>query len=309
MKKQSILALIIIFVFIFNFNFAKAQEEKKVNYDGKIIVDSDLDGLTNEGEIQIYNTNLENPDTDQDGILDGAEIINGSDPLDSNSPSIKDIYGENLLEIETPWIWYLARSGALVAFLLLYLSIFFGISIRTPILKKIITPAYSFEIHRWISLQALLFAFFHGIILIFDKFLSFNLRNVFLPFFPLSESSIRAGIDPTYLAMGIIGFYLMLVLVVSSYLRKHIKFWLWRSIHFFNILLWIFVVLHALKLGTDMKNEIVRNIFIYANAFLALLFVVNIISRIFNFVRNKINSNKSDENLPIHQNYLNKKNE
>lgn len=289
-NKFFILTLASLFIFC-GFEFVKAQEEKKVDYSEKVIIDSDLDGLTDEGEIQIFGTDPKNPDTDQDGIMDGAEVINENDPLNANSPSIRDIYGENLTDIEVPWSWYLSRSSALVGFLLLYFSIFFGISIRTPILKRIILPVYSFEIHCWISLQALLFALLHGISLIFDKFISFDLRNIFLPFYPLSENSIQIGIEPIYLAMGIVSFYLMLALVVSSYLRKYIKFWIWRTIHFLNIVLWVFVILHALKLGTDMKNEIVRNVFIYANAFLVFLFVVNIVARIFNAIKQKISIN------------------
>lgn len=289
MKKQSTLVWIILFVFIFNFNFVNA-EEKKVDYGDKVIVDSDLDGLTDEGEKQIYTTDEKNPDTDQDGIMDGAEVINGTDPLDNTSPSIAEVYNANLTEIEIPWGWYFARASALVGFFLLYLSIFFGIAIRNPILKKIISPIYSLDIHGWISLQALLFALLHGVSLLFDKFLAFNWANIFVPFFPLSESATKVGVEPIYLAMGIISLYLMLILIVSSYLRKFINFRVWRFIHFFNLALWIFVILHALQLGTDMRNVIVRNIFIYANAFLMLLFAINIISRLFNFIKQKIST-------------------
>ncbi|MFA6160124.1 MAG: hypothetical protein WC678_03495 [Parcubacteria group bacterium] len=290
MKKQSVIILIILSIFIFNFNFAKA-EEKEVDYGSSVVIDSDLDGLTNEGEKQIYATEPKNPDTDRDGILDGVEVINGADPLDSASPSIAEAYSANLKEIEVPWGWYLTRVSALIGFFILYLSIFFGIAIRNPLLRKMISPIYSLDIHGWISLQALLFALLHGVSLLFDKFLAFNLANVFVPFFPLSESATKAGVQPLYLAMGVVSFYLMLVLVVSSYLRKFINFRVWRFIHFFNLLLWIFVILHALQLGTDMKNVIVRNIFIYANVFLMFLFVVNLISRIFNSIKQRINTN------------------
>ncbi|HAT73836.1 MAG: hypothetical protein US30_C0004G0063 [Candidatus Moranbacteria bacterium GW2011_GWF2_36_839] len=289
MKKQIFILAIILFFFIFNFNFSKA-EEKKVDYGNDVITDSDLDGLTDEGEKQIYTTEPKNPDTDKDGIIDGAEVMTGNDPLDSASPSIAEVYSANLAEIEVPWGWYLTRASALIGFFLLYLSIFFGIAIRNPLLRKIISPIYSLDIHGWISVQALLFALLHGVSLLFDKFLAFNLANIFVPFFPLSESATKVGVEPIYLAMGIISLYLMLILIVSSYLRKFINFRVWRLIHFFNLVLWIFVILHALQLGTDMKNLIVRNIFIYANAFLMLLFVVNIISRIFNSIKQRINT-------------------
>jgi len=86
-----------------------------------------------------------------------------------------------------------------------------------------------------------------------------------------------SGIDPKILALGILSFYIMVVLVLTSYFRKHINATAWRALHFLNIGLFVIVFIHALYLGTDLKNEIFRNIFIAANAFLLILIIANII--------------------------------
>jgi len=44
--------------------------------------DMDFDGLSDDVETQVYNTDPENPDTDGDGYGDGEEIKYGGDPLD-----------------------------------------------------------------------------------------------------------------------------------------------------------------------------------------------------------------------------------
>jgi len=44
--------------------------------------DCDNDGLPNGEEIEIHHTDPLNPDTDGDGILDGTEVTDGTDPLD-----------------------------------------------------------------------------------------------------------------------------------------------------------------------------------------------------------------------------------
>jgi methionine sulfoxide reductase heme-binding subunit len=180
---------------------------------------------------------------------------------------------------EIPWAWYISRSSALVGFLLLYISIFLGLSIRTPLLKKIISPVYSANVHCWISLQALFFAFVHGVALLFDKFINFSLAEIFIPF--------ASSYEPTLVALGILGFYLMLILVVTSYSKNFISEKLWRAVHFSNILLYIIVIIHAIKLGTDMKVPVVLNIFIWANAFLFFLILVNIISRLIDAYKRK----------------------
>ena len=53
--------------------------------------DYDQDGLTNDAELTLYGTDLFNPDTDGDGILDGAEVAQGSNPLDPNSPILEHV--------------------------------------------------------------------------------------------------------------------------------------------------------------------------------------------------------------------------
>ena len=47
--------------------------------------DPDGDGLTNYRELVVHRTNPNNPDSDGDGSLDGAEVAAGTDPLDRSS--------------------------------------------------------------------------------------------------------------------------------------------------------------------------------------------------------------------------------
>lgn len=277
---KNIFIFSLIFLGISYFNFAKAQEEKIVDYKGEIIVDNDLDGLTDQGEIQIYGTDPKNPDSDGDGFLDGAETIAKSDPLDNTSPRAKEtiekIYTSE--QGETPWAWYLTRASALIGFVLLWFSFFLGLSIRVPFLNKIIKPIYSFNIHCWISLQATAFAFFHGFILLWDKYMAFKVANVFIPFYPIVEGQMK-GINPKILALGILSFYIMLVLVLTSYFRKYINAFLWRLLHFLNIGLFVIVFVHALYLGTDLKSGPLRTAFIIANLLILVLLIINLLLR------------------------------
>jgi hypothetical protein len=54
-------------------------------------VDSDNDGLTDDEEIRIYQTDPYNPDTDGDGIPDGVEIKNGYSPLTALRKKLTDL--------------------------------------------------------------------------------------------------------------------------------------------------------------------------------------------------------------------------
>jgi hypothetical protein len=276
MKK---LIVLLILVGIFTFGYARAAQDltaaSKVNYDGQSPVDGDLDGLTDQAEIQIYHTDPRNPDTDGDGYYDGSEVLSLSDPLDVDSiPGMPAVSQDVTTSStgETPWAWYVARTGGLIGFVLLYLSIFLGLTIRVSFLRKLFSPLYAMQAHGWIAFQATAFAFIHGMVLIFDKFMGFKIIDVLVPF--------ASSYKPTLVALGIIGFYLMVILTASSYARKYMSQKIWRGLHFLNIFLYGFVIAHAYLLGTDMKNELIRNIFIYANIFLILLMFINMFSRI-----------------------------
>ncbi|HBI33604.1 MAG TPA: hypothetical protein DEA43_00595 [Candidatus Moranbacteria bacterium] len=271
--------LSIVFFGLLSFWYANAQQvetgKQQIDYKGQPIVDLDLDGLTDQAEEQIYKTDPKNPDSDNDGYYDGTEILAKSDPLDVVSiPGKPAVTQDDISQSqnETPWAWYISRVSGLVGFTLLYISIFLALTIRIPFLRKVFSPLYALNAHGWIALQATLFVFVHGTVLIFDKFMGFNLVDILVPF--------ASTYEPILVAMGIIGFYLMIILVVTSYARKYIPFKVWRAVHFLNIILYIGVIIHAYFLGTDMKNEIIRNIFIYANIFLIVLMLVNMFIRI-----------------------------
>ncbi|MDQ1284494.1 MAG: methionine sulfoxide reductase heme-binding subunit [Patescibacteria group bacterium] len=186
---------------------------------------------------------------------------------------------------DVPWAWYLSRASALVGFSLLYISIFLGLAVRTPFLNKIIKPVYSLRAHCWISLQALIFALIHGLALLFDKFIDFSLADIFIPF----VSEFETGL----IALGIISFYLMIILVVSSYLKQYVSQRVWRALHSLNVGLYMASIIHAFYLGTDMKEEMIRNVFIYANLLLIALFAVNILIRLRLVVGKKIENNEN----------------
>lgn len=276
MTKKILFIAVLASMFAFGHVHAQQVEQQathpKVDYKGQPPVDSDLDGLTDQAEIQIYHTDPKNPDTDGDGYFDGAEILAGTDPLDANSIPGFPLVSQDSTQKETPWPWYVSRVSGLVGFVLLYLSIFLGLTIRVPFMRKLFAPLYAMQAHCWIAFQATLFALIHGVSLMFDKFLNFKFVDVFVPF--------ASHYEPGLVAAGTIAFYLMVIITASSYARKYISQKLWRVLHFTNIILYVFVVAHALFLGTDLKIPLLRDIFIAANEFLVVLMLVNMSSRI-----------------------------
>ena len=278
MKKLSAAILVILAFFAFaKISFAQ-ESESKVDYSKEVIVDSDLDGLTDQGEIQIYGTDHKDADTDGDGLMDGVEVVQGTSPLDSTDP----YFSLTSTAQETPWAWYVSRAAGIIGFVFLWLTIILGLSIRNPWLKKIIGPIYSFDFHCFTAVAAVFWSLVHGTSLLFDKIIGFGVKNVLIPFF--SQTTL---VDVRLLALGIIAFWLMVVMAVTSYLRAHMSHWLWRALHFMNPLAFIFIVIHGYKIGTDMKNIYISNIYLFSSALLALIYLSSVVFMISNKIKQR----------------------
>lgn len=172
------------------------------------------------------------------------------------------------MDISTPWAWYIARAAGLLGFIFLWLTIFLGLAIRNPWLKKIIEPIYSFDFHCFLAESATFWALIHGTSLLLDKTISFGVKDVAIPFFSKTEF-----VNVNYLALGILAFYAMAIMTFTSYLRRHLAHWLWRALHFLNPLAFLFVVAHGLNIGTDMKNIYVHDAFIASSILLVLIYL------------------------------------
>jgi sulfoxide reductase heme-binding subunit YedZ len=197
-------------------------------------------------------------------------------------------------DIQIPWDWYIIRASALIGFLLLYISIFFGTVSGIPGIRKYFLRLRSLNFHCWISLQALLFAAIHGVSLLFHKYIPFGWKDIFIPF--------HSSFEPVLVGLGTVGFYLMVVLVSTSYARKYISAKLWRAIHFLNIGLYVAVIIHAFYLGTDLKKGLLREIFIWANGLLVALLIFNMIYRIWSRAKNSpINYETLNTNANLRQ--------
>lgn len=277
--------LIIIATFGIFFSPVVMAQEKEVDYKGEVIVDSDLDGLTDKGEQQIFNTNPSKQDSDDDGYLDGVEVLSETKPMDADdypTHRVENVIDMQSVQAETPWAWYIARAAGILGFIFLWLTIFLGLAIRNPWLKKIIAPIYSFDFHSFMAALAVFWSLVHGIGLLFDPVIGFGVKDIFIPFFNRTEI-----VHSNPLALGIMAFWMLVVMTITSYLRSHMSHWLWRALHFLNPLAFIFVVIHGYNIGTDIKNIYIGGVFLFSSAILALIYFSNLASMIIDKIRQR----------------------
>jgi len=140
--------------------------------------------------------------------------------------------------------WYLSRGTGFVALGLLWGSMMLGVGITNKMARPWPGLLPTFVIHEYISLLGLLFAGFHGLILLGDKYSNYRLDQLLIPF-----GSVQYR--PTWVALGQLGFYAWLIIALTFYVRKLIGQKTWRAVHYFSFICYLGALIHGLMSGTD----------------------------------------------------------
>src|SRR5574341_31672 len=119
--------------------------------------------------------------------------------------------------------WYITRASGLVAYILLWLSTAWGLAISSKIFDPHLLRNYTYDFHEFLSLLAIGFLVIHLSVLTLDHYLPFSVTQVLVPF----TSTYR----PLWVGIGVIAFYLTLLVSVTFYLRRYIGVRAFRLIH------------------------------------------------------------------------------
>ncbi|MFL7894187.1 MAG: hypothetical protein ACK2UM_02530 [Anaerolineales bacterium] len=159
--------------------------------------------------------------------------------------------------------WYLTRAAGMIAYLLLWLSTVWGLVIPSKLFGEVLSGDFTFDFHKFISLLSLGFLGLHIVVLTADKYLPFSVAQLLVPFL----SPYR----PLWVGIGVISFYLILLVTVTFYLRKQIGMKTFRFIHYASLAAYLGAVLHALMSGADSSLPAV--LAIYLGTFLVVIFL------------------------------------
>jgi predicted ferric reductase len=139
--------------------------------------------------------------------------------------------------------WNLTRSSANIAMALILLTVFWGVLLATRVLKPNDRPAWLRDIHTWMGGLALVFTIIHILTLIADSYISFTFVSVLVPF--VSEWK------PFPVAMGILGFYILTAVQITSLMMRKMSRKTWRRIHLLSYVQFVLVMAHTLTAGSD----------------------------------------------------------
>ena len=246
------------------------------------VKDSDFDGLTDESEQAAYMTNPFVSDTDGDGILDGAEVIAGTNPLDAASSQLTELAKPDpgILGEETKFSWYLGRASGIFAFIMLTLVTCFGLLISSRFMTKLFLPATIYETHRFLSFTALLAVIVHATSFLFDDFFRLSLSEALVPFLLTRDFQSALGFDiGKTVALGIIGLYFMMLLILTSQFRSKMSPKLWRTTHYTSFVAYLLFIGHGVMSGSDSREWWMQGIYIASGVSVFGLILFRIVFR------------------------------
>lgn len=140
--------------------------------------------------------------------------------------------------------WYLSRASGFAAFGLLWLSMVYGLLITNRMARAWPGGPAAYDLHQFTSLLSLVFTGFHVLVLLGDAYMGYSLAQLLLPF-------NSTNYMPLWVGFGQIGFYVMILVSITFYLRQRMKPGLWRTIHLLSFAGFVMALGHGIFSGSD----------------------------------------------------------
>ncbi len=156
---------------------------------------------------------------------------------------------------ESPAYWYAARSGGVIAYLLLWMATFWGVAMSGKMLKGLVPAALVYGLHEFLPLLALAFTAFHALVLLGDAYIGFSVVDILVPF--------ASSYNRIWTGLGVLTLYLSLALVASFYLRSRMGRKAWRTLHYASFLAFALALLHGVMAGTDASSPFMAWLYLF----------------------------------------------
>jgi methionine sulfoxide reductase heme-binding subunit len=166
----------------------------------------------------------------------------------------------------SPTLWYVTRTMAVSSYIALTLAVMLGMVRSIARTSREGVSWVVDELHQFVATVAGLLVVGHLVSLRLDPFLPFSWTNLLLP--------LNEPYRPLAVIIGVFALYAMAVTLVSSWLRRHMRYGFWRTLHYVSFIAFALVTLHGLLAGSDAQEPWMRGIYAFsagAVAFLVLM--------------------------------------
>jgi len=138
--------------------------------------------------------------------------------------------------------WYVARSGGIVALILAFASVIWGLLVSSKYLDGVSKRAV-LSMHRWLGGLTVIFTAIHVIALYLDSYVQFSVAALMVPFV--------SAWKPVEVAAGVVAMWLLAAVQGTSLLMKRLPRRFWKWIHLSSFAMLPLGAWHAIAAGTD----------------------------------------------------------
>lgn len=146
-------------------------------------------------------------------------------------------------------VWIIARAAGLASYTALCIAVLSGIALRTSVLDFLAKNRALRALHDWMTWLWIPLGALHVVALVLDRTALIRPLDAFVPF-QVSYGAIAIG-------LGTVSLDLILIVVVSSWLRRRMPDRIWRWIHRSSYVAFVTLFLHAALSGTDFDAPLI----------------------------------------------------
>lgn len=139
--------------------------------------------------------------------------------------------------------WYATRITALLSYLALSGSTIYGLLLSTKLLDRQAHRSVSFTLHQDLAGIGVALALVHAAVLTIDRTMPFTPAELVVPFV--------GPYRPLWVGIGQIAMGLVLLVLLSFYVRKRIGSRAWRAVHYLSFVAFVGATVHGLMAGSD----------------------------------------------------------
>ncbi len=143
-------------------------------------------------------------------------------------------------------LWYAARAAAMSAFLVLSMSLLTGMALRTALLGALARNKAVLALHTFLSWFWVPLVLAHAGCLLLDGTARIGVLDLIVPF--------RVAYAPLAVGLGTVGLVLLLLVGITSAVRRRLAPRVWRWIHRLSYPMFAIFLVHAQLAGSDFSR-------------------------------------------------------
>jgi sulfoxide reductase heme-binding subunit YedZ len=162
--------------------------------------------------------------------------------------------------------WIILRAAGIGSYIALWLAVDWGLIATTSLVTKRVSKPTSTLFHGVVASAGLALLVIHLGGLLVDKFMPFGPLDLLIP--------MRATYRTLAVTFGVVAMYAMVLILVTSWIRKRLSTKLWRAIHLLAIPTFTLALAHGVFAGTDSSRPWMFAIYVVTGVLTLFLVIV-----------------------------------